>query len=75
MREHLLWKPQACTPIKQSKAVAVAGFYPTEYCIRHHAATGQFRTRIASHCFDLGCDRRYNIQMARSWVERGRRRV
>ena len=25
-----------------SKAVAVSGFYPTEYCVRHGAKTGEY---------------------------------
>jgi hypothetical protein len=41
-RAHLLGKPDSCTPIKAPKAVAAAGFYPTEYCVRHNAATGEY---------------------------------
>lgn len=35
-------KPDGCLPIKAPKAVAAAGFYPTEYCVRHNAATGEY---------------------------------
>ncbi len=41
-RAHMLSKPNRCMPIKSPKAVAVAGYYPTEYCIRHDAATGEY---------------------------------
>jgi hypothetical protein len=34
-------KPQSCSPIKQPKAVATAGFYPTVSCLRHHAQMGE----------------------------------
>ncbi len=27
---------------KAPKAVAVAGFYPTQYCVRHNAATREY---------------------------------
>lgn len=40
-RAHLLAKPNDCTPIKAPKAVAVAGYYPTQYCVRHNATTGE----------------------------------
>ena len=38
----MLTQPNACVPVKAPPAVAVAGFYPTEYCVRHHAATGEY---------------------------------
>ncbi len=41
-RAYLLGKPDACMPIKAPKAVAAAGFYPTEYCVRHDAKTGEY---------------------------------
>jgi len=41
-RDHLLSKANGCSPIKAPKAVAVAGFYPTEYCVRHDATTGEY---------------------------------
>jgi hypothetical protein len=34
-------RPQSCSPIKQAKAVASAGFYPTVSCLRYHASTGE----------------------------------
>ena len=40
-REFMLTKASGCLPIKAPKAFAVAGFYPTEYCVRHNAATGE----------------------------------
>ena len=41
-RDYMLTKANACLPIKMPRAVAVAGFYPTEYCVRHNAATGEY---------------------------------
>jgi hypothetical protein len=41
-RDYMLTKPNACLPIKMPRAVAVAGFYPTEYCVRHNAATSEY---------------------------------
>ena len=40
-RAYMMSKPNGCLPIKAPKAVAVAGFYPTEYCVRHDAKTGE----------------------------------
>ena len=39
-RDHMLSKASGCTPIKQPEAWQTAGWYPTEYCIRHDLATG-----------------------------------
>jgi hypothetical protein len=41
-RNYMLSKPNGCLPIKAPKAVAVAGLYPTEYCVRHNATTGEY---------------------------------
>lgn len=41
-RAFLLSKPNGCLPIKAPKAVAVAGYYPTEYCVRQNATTGEY---------------------------------
>ena len=41
-RAYLMSKPNGCLPIKAAKAVGVAGFYPTEYCVRHDAKTGEY---------------------------------
>jgi hypothetical protein len=41
-RDYMLTKPNACLPIKMPRAVAVAGFYLTEYCVRHNAAMGEY---------------------------------
>jgi hypothetical protein len=41
-RAYMLSKPDGCLPIKAPKAVALAGFYPTQYCVRHDAATGEY---------------------------------
>lgn len=40
-RAYMLSKPDGCLPIKSPRAVAVAGFYPTQYCVRHNAVTGE----------------------------------
>jgi hypothetical protein len=41
-RAFMLTNPDGCLPIKAPKAVAAAGYYPTEYCVRHNAATGEY---------------------------------
>ena len=37
-RAYLLTKPSACFPVPLPEAVAVSGYYPTQYCVRHGAA-------------------------------------
>jgi hypothetical protein len=44
-------KPQSCAPIKQPKAVATAGFYPTVSCLRHHAPTGETTVSLERFAF------------------------
>ncbi len=39
---YLLSRPDACLPIKSPPAVAVAGYYPTERCVRYEAATDAY---------------------------------
>ena len=41
-RAYILSKPNACLPIKAPMAVATSGLYPTEYCVRHNATTGEY---------------------------------
>jgi len=41
-RTYMVSKPNGCLPIKAAKAVAVAGFYPSQYCVRYNAATGEY---------------------------------
>jgi hypothetical protein len=41
-RAYMLSKPNGCLPIKAPKAVATSGLYPTEYCVRHNAKTGEY---------------------------------
>jgi len=41
-RAYMASKPNGCLPIKSPKAVAVAGYYPTQYCVRHNATTGEY---------------------------------
>ena len=41
-RAYVLSKPDSCLPIKAPRAVAVSGYYPTRYCVRHSAATGEY---------------------------------
>ena len=50
-RAHLLSQPQACSPIKSPKAVAVSGFYPTVSCTRYSPATGE--TTVSMEGFTL----------------------
>jgi hypothetical protein len=45
-RALLLSKPNACTPIKQPKAFATRGFYPTLSCVRHDAASGDYTVSL-----------------------------
>jgi hypothetical protein len=40
-RAYLMSKPGGCLPIKAPAAVAAGGFYPTQYCVRHDANTGE----------------------------------
>jgi hypothetical protein len=47
----LLDKPQSCFPIKQPKAVATGGFYPTVSCLRHHAPTGETTVSLERFAF------------------------
>ena len=41
-RDYLLSRPNVCTPIKSPPAVAVDGYYPTQTCVRHDAATDRY---------------------------------
>ena len=50
-RTHLLSKPQACSPIKSPKAVAVSGFYPTVSCLRHDGRTGEITVSMESFVY------------------------
>ena len=39
---YLLRRPNACTPIKSPRAVALRGYYPTVSCVRHDPATDAY---------------------------------
>lgn len=39
--EFLMTRPNVCVPIKQPQAWQIAGYYPSRYCIRHHAAANK----------------------------------
>jgi len=39
---YLASNPNMCSPIKQPKAFAVAGYYPTKYCIRYLEHVGRY---------------------------------
>ncbi len=39
-------RPNICVPIKQPQAWAIAGHYPTEYCIRHVDGEGRFTVSL-----------------------------
>ena len=39
-------RPQQCTPVRAPKAYAVAGYYPTNYCVRHDAASATYRVTL-----------------------------
>lgn len=44
-------KPQSCSPIKQPKAVATGGFYPTVSCLRYDARTGETTVSLEQFAF------------------------
>jgi hypothetical protein len=50
----LLARPQSCSPIKQPKAVATSGFYPTASCLRRDAATGETTVSLEVFVFRTG---------------------
>jgi hypothetical protein len=50
-RGHILSKPNACTPIKQPRAVDIAGFYPTVSCIRNNSASGEHTVSMEGFVF------------------------
>jgi hypothetical protein len=39
-------RPQQCTPIRVPTTYAVAGYYPTSYCVRHDAPSGTYRVTL-----------------------------
>jgi hypothetical protein len=39
-------RPQRCTLIRTPKAYAIAGYYPTSYCVRHDAASATYRVTL-----------------------------
>jgi hypothetical protein len=47
-------RPQSCSPIKQPKAFATGGFYPTLSCLRHDAATGETTVSLERFVFRTG---------------------
>lgn len=45
-RAYLLSAPSMCAPIKQPTAWAIAGYYPTTYCVRHSERTGRYTVSL-----------------------------
>ncbi len=43
---YLSSRPRQCTPVRAPKAYAVAGYYPTSYCVRHDARSGTYRVTL-----------------------------
>ena len=39
-------RPDRCTPVRSPKSVAVAGYYPTSYCVRYDAASATYRVSL-----------------------------
>jgi hypothetical protein len=39
-------RPQRCTPVRAPKAYAIAGYYPTSYCVRYDAASATYRVTL-----------------------------
>ncbi|WP_066335165.1 hypothetical protein [Azohydromonas lata] len=44
--DYLLSKPNQCHPVKQPAKFQSAGYYPTEYCIRHNSATDVYTVSL-----------------------------
>ena len=47
----LVQQPQSCAPIKQPKAWATAGYYPTVSCLRYDATTGETTVSMEQFSF------------------------
>ena len=47
----LVQQPQSCAPIKQPKAWATAGYYPTVSCLRYDAMTGETTVSMEQFSF------------------------
>ena len=45
-RHYLLTKPSACRPVRAPAKYATEGYYPTQYCVRHDAASGTYRVTL-----------------------------
>lgn len=45
-REFFMTMPNVCTAIKQPAAFQLSGYYPTRYCIRHHARADKFTVSL-----------------------------
>ncbi|MFL5507357.1 MAG: hypothetical protein ACJ8AU_10765 [Gemmatimonadales bacterium] len=43
---YLTARPDVCTSLRVPQAVAVAGYYPTSYCVRHDAASSTYRVTL-----------------------------
>jgi hypothetical protein len=43
---YLSSRPQECTPVRSPKAYAVAGYYPTSYCVRYDASSATYRVTL-----------------------------
>jgi hypothetical protein len=39
-------RPNRCTPIRAPEAYAVAGYYPTTYCLRHDPSSAMYRVTL-----------------------------
>ena len=39
-------RPDQCTPIREPKAYATPGYYPSSYCVRYDAATSTYRVAL-----------------------------
>ncbi len=55
-RAYLLSQPNACNPIKSPPAVGRSGFYPTQSCIRHDSATGEYTVSMEEFVFREASD-------------------
>ncbi|HZT06510.1 MAG TPA: hypothetical protein VFC51_05730 [Chloroflexota bacterium] len=45
---YLRGQPDGCTAIKTPPAVEVAGYYPTQYCVRYHGDSSQYTVSLES---------------------------
>jgi hypothetical protein len=53
---YLLSQSSVCDPIKSPPAVSISGFYPSQVCIRHHEATGEYTVSMEDFAYRKASD-------------------